>query len=166
MVPLVVTILGPYHPGIVTDVATVVADHGGHWNESRLVHLAGRFAGVVKVTVPEAEEAALLAELDAMEGVRILSERGGDEPEPEAVHQVEVTATDRPGIVRDVTAAVVACDGQIERFRTEYRPVPWGGGVTFYARLRVRVASVDALRAALQGIADDLLVDVRELPTP
>ncbi len=165
MIPLVLTILGPNHPTTVTNVSSLVAEHGGNWNESRLVTLAGRFAGVVKVTVPESQEQPLLDALEAMGGVRFLWERGDDTPDPVAVHQVEVTCTDRPGIVRDVTAAVVAHDGHLERFRTEYHAAPMSGGVLFYARMRVRVAAIEALREALMGIADDLLVDVRELPT-
>jgi len=160
MIPLVLTVVGPYDPRIVRSVSEVVADHEGNWNESRLVHLAGRYAGVVKITVPEAQEASLVASLEELEGVRFLVERGGDDAPADVLHKVEVTATDRPGIVRDVTAAVVARDGQIERFRTEYVSAPMAGGVLFYARIWVRISDVSALRAGLQAIADDLLVDI------
>lgn len=159
----VLTILGGDTPDLVNRVASVVAAHDGNWNESRLVSLAGRFAGVVKVTVPAAREQALLEALEALDGLRIVVERGDDGPPLAALQQIEVTCTDRPGIVRDVTAAVAAHDGRVERFRTEYRSAPWGGGVLFYARLRVRVPALEPLRDALMDLADDLIVDVREL---
>ena len=161
MIPLVLTVVGPYDPGIVPSLSRVVADHEGNWNESQLVCLAGRFAGVVKVTVPEAQEAALVGQLEAMEGVRFLIERGTDTSLAGELHEVEVTATDRAGIVRDVTAAVAAHDGQLERIHTDYVSAPMAGGVLFSARMRVRIADAGALEAALQRIADDLLVDLQ-----
>jgi len=163
MIPLVLTLVGPYDPRTVQAVASLVASHDGDWNESRLVALAGRFAGVVKVTVPEDREPELIAAMEALDGLRFLVERGTDDPSPAELHQIEVTATDRPGIVRDVTAAVVARDGQIERFRTEYVSAPMSGGVLFYARMRVRVGDLPGLQAALQDISDDLLVDSRRI---
>ena len=45
MTDLVLTLIGPDRPGLVEAVAEVVARHGGNWLESRMAHLAGKFAG-------------------------------------------------------------------------------------------------------------------------
>src|SRR4051812_3506563 len=42
-IPLVMTIIGPDRPGLVELLASLVAEHGGNWLESRMSHLAGQF---------------------------------------------------------------------------------------------------------------------------
>jgi len=48
----VLTLIGPDRPGLVESVAARVAAHGGNWLESRMAHLAGQFAGILRVEVP------------------------------------------------------------------------------------------------------------------
>ena len=59
MIALVLTLIGPDRPGIVDSVSEVVAAHGGNWLESRMAHLAGKFAGVLCVEVADDQAAAL-----------------------------------------------------------------------------------------------------------
>src|SRR5688500_4701620 len=48
---LVLTVLGPDRPGMVEQIARLVAEHNGNWLESRMAHLAGHFAGILRVDV-------------------------------------------------------------------------------------------------------------------
>ncbi len=48
---LVITLFGADRPGLVEATAARVAAHGGNWLESRLLHLGGHFAGIVRVEV-------------------------------------------------------------------------------------------------------------------
>ena len=57
---LVFTLLGPDRPGIVKEISALVREHGGNWLESSLSHLAGHFAGLVRVTVSAERRGALL----------------------------------------------------------------------------------------------------------
>ena len=50
---LVMTVLGDDRPGIVRSISDQVAAAGGNWLESRMAHLAGKFAGIVLVAVHE-----------------------------------------------------------------------------------------------------------------
>jgi len=89
MLDLVVTLIGPDRPGLVEAVAEVVASHGGNWLESRMAHLAGKFAGVLRVEAPSERLAALKQALAALAsiGLRVVieqSEAGGAGPAPGA----------------------------------------------------------------------------------
>ena len=53
MTDLVLTLIGSDRPGLVEAVAEVIAGHGGNWLESRMAHLAGKFAGILRVEIPE-----------------------------------------------------------------------------------------------------------------
>src|SRR5438045_9140831 len=76
MTNLVLTLIGPDRPGLVETVAEVVARHGGNWLESRMAHLAGHFAGLLRVEVPAERARALGDALAALEGrgLRIVAE--------------------------------------------------------------------------------------------
>ena len=49
---LVLTISGQDRAGLVEKLADVIAEHGGNWEHCRMAHLAGRFVGLLEVTVP------------------------------------------------------------------------------------------------------------------
>jgi len=70
----VLTIIGPDKPGLVERLSDTVTEHGGNWLESRMAHLGGQFAGILRVSVPESQANDLRAALERLE----------KEPTPEA----------------------------------------------------------------------------------
>ena len=56
---LVVTVIGPDRPGLVSLLSDRGKAHGASWEESRMASLAGQFAGIVHFQVPPAQTAAL-----------------------------------------------------------------------------------------------------------
>ena len=60
---LVLVVIGPDRPGLVDMLSDAIARHGGSWEESRMARLAGRFAGILRATVPEDRREALEAHL-------------------------------------------------------------------------------------------------------
>ena len=75
---LVLTFIGHDKPGLVNTLSETIAAAGGSWLESRLAHLAGEFAGIVLVSVPEPNAARLTTALRSLEeaGLRITVEPG------------------------------------------------------------------------------------------
>src|SRR5690348_544744 len=113
---LILTVLGPDRPGLVSALSQAVAARGGSWLESRLARLAGQFAGIVRVEAPE----ALLQDLPALErdGLRVTGHvaDGAGEAAAGALLMLEVVGNDRPGIVRDVTGILAGSAVNIEEF--------------------------------------------------
>jgi len=64
---LVMTLIGADQPGLVQLVAARVADHGGNWLESRMSHLGGQFAGIVRVEVPAEKADGLVRALQQLD---------------------------------------------------------------------------------------------------
>ena len=52
---LVLTISGKDRAGLVEQLADVIAAHGGNWEHCRMAHLAGRFVGLLEVSVSGAK---------------------------------------------------------------------------------------------------------------
>jgi glycine cleavage system regulatory protein len=166
MKDLVLTLIGPDRPGLVESLAKRVAAHGGNWLESRMAHLAGQFAGVLRIEVPPEAIPALqaaLAELEA-EGLRVVAESGAEPEDTERrAMELQLVGQDHPGIVRDVSQVLLQHGVNIEELTTDHVSAPMSGGQLFSARARLHVltgADTDKLRRDLEKIADDLMVDL------
>ena len=61
---LILTVVGDDRPGMVQEAANCVREVDGNWLESRMTRLAGKFAGVVRVSLPEASTAVLVENLN------------------------------------------------------------------------------------------------------
>jgi glycine cleavage system regulatory protein len=167
MKDLVLTLIGPDRPGLVESVAKRVADHGGNWLESRMAHLAGQFAGILRIEVPPDQIEALhaaLAELES-EGLRVAAESGArPEDADRRTMELELLGQDHPGIVRKVSEVILGHGVNIEELTTDHVSAPMAGGLLFSAKARLRVpvtADADRLREDLEKIADDLMVDLK-----
>lgn len=167
MADLIVTLIGPDRPGIVESVAEAVAAHGGNWLESRMAHLAGRFAGVLRVEAAPERLAALEQALVALQssGLRLVVERGGEAPaEPLHAMEIELLGLDRPGLVRQVSDLLAARRINVEELRTDRFSAPMSGELLFRAQLRVDVphgVSAAELRQDMERLAADLMVEIR-----
>jgi glycine cleavage system regulatory protein len=166
MATLVLTVIGDDRAGLVNAVAEVVARHGGNWEQSQMAELAGKFAGIVLVTVPDGSSAALVAALEPLHGMLDITAQEGTLPEPEQGVQrftLELVGADRSGIVREITEVLAAHGVNIDRLRTESRDAPMSGGRLFEAQALLEVSvstDLGALRVALERLADELMVDI------
>jgi glycine cleavage system regulatory protein len=170
---LVMTVIGADRPGLVEMVAARVADHGGNWLESRMCRLGGQFAGILRVAVAARARDGLVNALRTLEvdGLRIIihaepvaitAGRGG------ALATLELVGNDRPGILRAVAAVFARHGLNVEELASEVVSAPMGGGALFQARATVwspEPARLTAVRADLERIASDLMVDIRLAPT-
>jgi glycine cleavage system regulatory protein len=168
MTDLVLTLLGPDRPGIVELLAGVIAAHGGNWLESRMSHLAGKFAGILRAELPTDRVAAALAALAALEthGLKLIAETVARVPvrPVERRMEFELVGLDRPGIVRDISQLLASNGVNVEDLVTNRSSAPMSGEMLFEARAHVRVpptTDVARLRAELERLASDLVVEVK-----
>ncbi len=163
----VLTAIGDDRAGLVSALAEVVASHGGNWERSRMSELAGKFAGIVQVSVPTERGDEFVAALEPLTGLLDVAAHVGRAGEPPTVQwALDLVGTDRPGIVREVSAVLAAHGVGIDDLDTQTRDAPMAGGVLFEATAVLDVpAGVDheALRAALEAVANELMVELAVL---
>ncbi len=172
MASLTLSVIGPDRPGLVGALSERVAAAGGNWLESRMARLAGRFAGVVLVDVPEDAADRLARDLAALEadGLRVAVARGlgaggADAAAGAGRHAftLELVGQDHPGIVRDIASALAARGVNIDELATEVASGSFSGERLFRATARLSAPAdlpTDALRDALEDLANELMVDV------
>jgi glycine cleavage system regulatory protein len=168
MTDVVITLLGPDRPGLVEAVAAAVAEEGGNWLEGRMAHLAGKFAGILRVEIAPEGAPRLAAALTRLEtsGLRIVMDTGsGASPAQDArAMEVELLGLDRPGLVREISHLLASRRINVEELSTDVYSAPMTGEAMFRARARVHLpADVDAheLRGSLERLAQDLMVEIR-----
>ena len=167
MISLVMTFVGDDRPGLVNAISEKVVEFGGTWLESRSVRLAGKFAGVVLVRVPDKNLIPLesaLAKL-APSGLRVSVERGGaaETEKPSRPVALEIVGKERLGIVRDVTQTLTRLGVNIEEFASGVEAEPFTGAEMFRAHARLSVPDglkLDDLRKALEKLAGEIMVDL------
>jgi glycine cleavage system regulatory protein len=163
----ILTVLGDDRPGLVSALSGPVSAHGASWERSEMSRLAGKFAGIAVVSVADASAAALAADLSALadQGLQVVVERTDEHVAGDAVTlTLDLLGADHPGIVAEISAALAAQDVNIEELSTDVRDAPMSGGSLFEAHAVLSAppsASTDELRARLEGIADELMVEIR-----
>ena len=168
MADLIVTLVGSDQPGIVESFAKRVAENGGNWLESRMAHLAGKFAGILRVEVDAANAERLgraLSDLGRGE-LKVVIEVSAPEParaRPRLL-DLDVVGTDKPGIVREISRVLASFGANIEELTTDRSAAPMSGAPLFRASARITVsehADASALRRGIEAVASDLVVEAR-----
>ena len=164
MASLVLTAIGDDRSGLVSALAGVVTEYGGNWERSQMAELAGKFAGIVLVRIPDDRVADFTAALEPLAGVLDVEVHVGGEQIDDAQHfSLHLLGNDRPGIVRELSTVLAALGINIDELNTETWEAPMAGGVLFEADAMLEApADLDetALRSALEELANELMVEI------
>jgi glycine cleavage system regulatory protein len=163
----ILTAIGDDRPGLVSALSAPISEHGASWERSQMSHLAGKFAGIVLVSVADSRLDGLVADLTALEseGLQVAIERTGEADEaPSQRLSLELLGADHPGIVAEISASLAERHVSIEELSTDVRDAPMAGGTLFEAHAVLNApptANTDDLRTMLEGLADELMVEIR-----
>jgi glycine cleavage system regulatory protein len=166
-VPVVMTLIGRDRPGLVDLLATTVTQHDGNWLESRMAHLGGHFAGILRLQVPADQQEALTGALRqlASHGLTVVCHPALPSPttRPATAH-LELIGHDRPGIIQQISKILARHRVNVESLDTDLESAPMTGEVLFRAQAELQLpvdCDLPALRTGLERIAADLMVDLR-----
>ncbi len=164
---LVLTVIGPDRTGLVEALAAVVASHNANWLESRMARLAGKFAGVLRVDVPNDNIKDLTDALNQLraQGLNVVVESSDiqDTDTDARTFALNLLGHDRPGIVRDISHALTQHGVNVIEFHTQVVSAPMTGDPLFKATATLHAApntSLDQLRDTLDRIANELDLDL------
>ena len=166
-VELVLSIIAEDRPGLVQTLSEIIARHSGNWIDSSMARLGGEFAGIVRVAVPDEEASKFETDVAALgaDGITVSVRR--DKPAvPPLVGQraeLQLTGTDHPGIVHEISSALAGQNVSIEELKTEIFSGSMSGGKLFSAQVRIVFPdglTMDDLRDHLETIAGDIMVDI------
>ena len=162
----VLTIISDDKPGIVEKIADVVTQQQGNWLGSNLSYLAGKFAGIVEVSVNQSHADNLQKELTALSknGVTVVVEAVANSMTlTEPTHRFSVVGNDRPGIIREISQAFAKQGINVVELNSKCSSAPHVGTPLFEAWGKVSIPAdtdVDAFESSLDAICDQLAVEL------
>lgn len=166
---LVITVLAEDRPGLVSSLSEVLNSHHANWMESRMTRLAGKFAGLLQVSVADEHLAALTEALQGLQTNDLLiqvEKTKATEAHPDAevtLLKLEILGQDRPGIIEDVTSQLSTLKVNIEEMSSEQRVASMSNELLFFAELSLRVPesiTPEDVIDALEAMSDQLMVDL------
>ena len=162
---LILTVIGDDRPGLVGELSATISAHQGNWLESSMSHLAGKFAGIVKVAVPNEKVAPLKVALGQLSGLRVAAEAAAGENSVLVgrVLKLSLVGHDRIGIVREVSQVLARHAVNVEDLTTYTEAAPMSAEIMFHADIQLhasRELDARALTADLERISNDLMVDI------
>jgi glycine cleavage system regulatory protein len=167
MATFTLTCIGDDRPGLVSALSAPINAHGASWERSQMARLAGKFAGILMLAVPDDRAAALAADLTALKNIGlVVALEQTDVPTQRASVRLtmELIGADHPGIVAEISSALAAEGIGIAELSTDVREAPMAGGMLFEASAVLEAppeTSMHTLRSVLEAVADELMVEIR-----
>ena len=166
-ISIVLTIMADDQPGIIQAVSTILHKYGGSWTHSSMSSLAGQFAGILLVSLPEEHSVACQQELQSLEsqGLHVIthiSDKSND-TEKESGYVLDLVGNDRQGIVHDITTILANHSVNVRDLETVVEAASMGGAELFRARAELLVPAstdIDVLANELENLANDLMVNI------
>jgi len=169
-VSLIVNIIGPDRPGLVEQLSTAINASAGNWESSRMMQLAGQFAGMVQVVILERDVADFEEKLAGLEGAGLkvsIVNAGEIEAETKGSGKtfvLEVVGQDRPGIVAAISKALAEAGANVVELATDCSEAPMSGERLFRTHAAVVApenTTPEELRDRIESIAIDLMVEIQ-----
>lgn len=163
---LVLTVIADDKPGLVGALSQTIASNSGNWLESSMSRLAGKFAGILRVSVADDQVDKLIEELNGLSTeIKLVIEKSQVDGGQQKSRMVELSlvGNDRPGIIKEISAAVSAFGINVERLNTECVSAPMSSDALFKAEALLEVpqgVALEQLQLKLEQLADDLIVEI------
>ncbi|NMG75110.1 ACT domain-containing protein [Aromatoleum diolicum] len=164
---LVLTLIGDDRPGLVEQLSSVITAHQGNWLESSMAQLAGKFAGVLKLSVAPEYAPALQAALIAIPALTVIVETSPDGTAAAGVRNRHLSFSlvghDRLGIVREISQVFARHGVNVEKLTTYTSSAPMSSETLFHAEAELRAdehLDASALQADLERLSNDLIADI------
>jgi len=163
---VVVTFVGQDKAGLVDQLAQIILAHQGNWLGSSMSHLAGQFAGIIQVELPELQLAKFSLSLGQIDDLQTMIQEGhntADQVEAQDLLNISVVCNDRAGIVQELTQALHSVDANIEQLGSQLESAANTGAILFRANVTVLLpehSSIEQLTDAIEELGDDVMVDV------
>jgi glycine cleavage system regulatory protein len=151
----------------VESLSRVIESNRGNWLESRLSQLGGKFAGLVLVTLPDDNGAALEADLKDLSAsglsVRVTPASAMAATSRGRSITLKVIGPDRLGIVREISRALAQREVNVVEMDSEVSSAPMSAELIFSARIDAEIPEhidLDDLEDSLEEIANTMTLEI------
>jgi len=163
----IVTFIGDDRPGLVEQLSRVIENNGGNWHESRLSQLGGKFAGLIRVSLPADQGLTLETDLSALatSGLSVRVTPSGEKRSSVPGRNITLTVLgpDRPGIVREISRALAQREINVLEMHSQVISAPMSAEMIFSAHIDAWIpetTDMDDLADTLDEIANQMTLEI------
>ncbi|MDN4503781.1 ACT domain-containing protein [Alteromonadaceae bacterium BrNp21-10] len=162
---IVITLVGADRTGIVENVSSLIFKFNGNWLASNLSKMAGQFAGIIEIMIPDENLEGFETELTKLKGLRcIVNEEANIKNDAEDRRvSISIVGNDKPGIIQEVTSAINHAGANVVKLQSVCESAPNWGGELFKADILISLPAeldIDDVTDNLEAIANDLVVEI------
>ena len=165
-VQILITITGIYQPDLVKSLAEKTHALNGKWLSSKINHIEGYMAGLIKIEL-ETEKVEILLNGFRTFPLHIKWVELKRLPKEKPNHlSLTIDAKDRLGLVSDISRVLSENSVKVENMECNRIGVPDIGGTVFTSHFEIAVSDAfdqNLLIASLQEISNDLIIDIKGL---
>ena len=169
---VVLTAVGPDHPGLVNGLSSFISEAGANIEDSRMAILGGEFAMILLISgspdvVERTKEIAARAERE-LELRCIVKETSPARPPTDYLpYRIEVDGADRPGIVQAIAAILAGRGINVASLESRLTHAPFSATPMFVLEAALQVPSktvLSELRSELTATCEEENLDFRLEP--
>jgi glycine cleavage system transcriptional repressor len=171
---VVLTAVGPDHPGLVNSLSSLIDEAGANIEDSRMAILGGEFAMILLISgsaevVERVKEIGGRAERE-LELRCIVKETSPAHPPSDYLpYRIDVSGADRPGIVHSIAALLADRDINVASLESRLSYAPFSATPMFVLEASLQVPSkivLSELRSELTAVCEEENLDFRLEPGP
>jgi glycine cleavage system regulatory protein len=163
----IVTFIGDDRPGLVEELSGVIENNRGNWHESRLSQLGGKFAGLILVSLPAENSAALESQLKNLSAgglsIRVTPTSETAPSEGGRSITLSVLGPDRLGIVKEISHALAERQINVVEMDSQVESAAMSSEMLFRARIDAHIPTdtdMADLIDRLEDIANHMTLDI------
>jgi len=166
MKSIVLSVLGDDKPGLIDALSTMIVSHNGDWVESRMSKIEGKFAGILRIDVPDDCIDALVSDLvDTDLGLAIACEELHPPVQLSRFknYNIELVGNNHQGIVKELSHVLANLGANLEEMSTEVIDGTMSGEKLFKAQINLHLpvgVSESFVRGKLEQIANEMMVEI------
>jgi glycine cleavage system regulatory protein len=161
---IILSIIGPDKPGIVSDISKIVKNHLGNIEKSRMIRLGDFFTIMVLITINREDITNLNNELINYSDYKISIHELADTFKDinKDIYTIHLNGMDTDGLVYNITHELSKLDINIEELRTNIGNAPMSGLALFSLTARVTHPKLDytLLKEKMGALASKLDVNI------
>ena len=163
-ISIILSVIGPDKPGIISDISKIVKNHSGNIEKSRMIRLGDFFTIMVLITVNKNNIENLNNELNNYTDYQITIYKLENifKDVTEYTHTIHLNGLDTEGIVYKITNQLAELNINIDELETNIQNAPMSGLTLFSLKARIKHPELDynMLIQKMDALASELDVNI------
>ena len=161
---IILSVIGPDKPGIVSDISEMIKNHAGNIDKSRMVKLGDYFTIMVLISINDDHLTNLNKKLKNYSNYQILIHELStiSDKDDDISHTIHLNGIDNEGLVYKITNELAKLDINIEELETNISNAPMSGISLFSLVAKVSHTKLDynILKEKMNNLASELDVNI------